>query len=136
VTKRRSNPRTSNVRTYLKRTAHASADDCEAWNFKIIPKTAMITGLVPLSLDPDTVHGDFMQIKYHKGQANEQNYSREGSRITFKRWQAGQVAKHMDSPEVEDFAADKNANKEHARKYGCGTADAPKKDYEFKGYGE
>jgi hypothetical protein len=41
------------------------------------------------------------------------------------------VAKYMDSPEVEEFAADKTAAKEHVRKYGTGTeeGDAPKHDF-------
>jgi len=34
----------------------------------------------------------------------------------------------MDSKEVEAFAADKNAGKEHVRKYGDGTGDAPEKN--------
>ncbi|KAF2491969.1 hypothetical protein BU16DRAFT_467810 [Lophium mytilinum] len=101
----------------------------QSWTFKIIPKTAMITGLVSLSLDPDTVDKEFMQIKYHKDQANDKDYSHEGLGFSFKKWQADQVAKHMDSPEVEQFAADKSANKEHVRKYGSGTADAPKQDF-------
>jgi hypothetical protein len=41
----------------------------QAWTFKLIPKTATITGLVSLSLDPSTANSDFIQIKYHKDQA-------------------------------------------------------------------
>lgn len=36
--------------------------------------------------------------------------------------------KHMDSEEVKLFEADKGAGKEHVRRYGDGTADAPEKD--------
>ena len=81
-----------------------------------------------MSLDPETVHSDFIRVKYHKDQANDKHYSNEGLGFTFKKWQADQVAKHMDSKEVEAFAADKNAGKEHVRKYGSGTGDAPVKD--------
>lgn len=35
----------------------------------------------------------------------------------------------MDSKEVEEFAADKSAAKEHVKKYGSGTGDAPKQDF-------
>ena len=41
----------------------------QSWTFKIIPKTATINALVTLSLDPETVDSEFMQIKYHKDQA-------------------------------------------------------------------
>ena len=49
----------------------------QSWTFRIIPKTATITGLVSLSLDPGTVDSDFIQVKYHKDQANDKDYSRE-----------------------------------------------------------
>jgi hypothetical protein len=98
---------------------------------RIIPKTARITGLVSLSLDPDTADSDFIQVKYHKDQANDKDYSHEGLGFIFKKWQADQVAKHMDSPEVAEFEADKHAAKEPVRKYGTGTEEgqAPKEDF-------
>jgi hypothetical protein len=40
----------------------------QSWTFKLIPKTATINALVTLSLDPETVDSEFMQIKYHKDQ--------------------------------------------------------------------
>jgi hypothetical protein len=103
----------------------------QAWTFKIIPKTATITGLVSLSLDPATRDSEFMQIKYHKDQANDKDYSHEGLGFTFKKWQADNVMKHMDAPELKEFEADKNANKEEVRKYGTGkeSGDAPKHDF-------
>ncbi|KAI9758922.1 MAG: hypothetical protein M4579_002733 [Chaenotheca gracillima] len=102
----------------------------QSWTFKVIPKTATINALVSLSLDPATVDSDFIQVKYHKDQANDKDYSHEGLGFSFKKWQADQVMKHMDSPEVTQFEADKGANKEHVRKYGSGAAegDAPVKD--------
>ncbi|CZT12536.1 uncharacterized protein RAG0_16329 [Rhynchosporium agropyri] len=81
----------------------------QSWTFKVIPKTATINALVTLSLDPETVHSDFIRVKYHKDQANDKDYSHEGLGFTFKKWQADQVAKHMDSKEVEYFEADKTA---------------------------
>ncbi|KAG4426192.1 hypothetical protein IFR04_000658 [Cadophora malorum] len=100
----------------------------QSWTFKIIPKTATINALVTLSLDPETVHSDFIRVKYHKDQANDKDYSHEGLGFTFKKWQADQVAKHMDSREVEAFEADKTAGKEHVRKYGDGKGEAPEKN--------
>lgn len=100
----------------------------QSWTFKIIPKTATINALVTLSLDPETVHSDFIRVKYHKDQANDKDYSHEGLGFTFKKWQADQVAKHMDSEEVAAFEADKNAGKEQVRKYGSGTGQAPEKN--------
>lgn len=100
----------------------------QSWTFKVIPKTATINALVTLSLDPETVHSDFIRVKYHKDQANDKDYSHEGLGFTFKKWQADQVAKHMDSKEGAAFEADKNAGKEHVRKYGDGKGDAPQKD--------
>jgi hypothetical protein len=92
----------------------------QSWTFKIIPKTATINALVTLSLDPETVHRDFIRVKYHKDQANDKDYSHEGLEFSFKKWQADQVAKHIDSKDVEVFIGDKDAAKEHVRKYGDG----------------
>jgi len=103
----------------------------QSWTFRLIPKTATITGLVSLSLDPATKDSDFMQIKYHKDQANDKDYSHDGLGFSFKKWQADNVVKHMDAPELKEFEADKSAAKEHVRKYGTGTeeGDAPKSDF-------
>jgi len=99
----------------------------QSWTFKIIPKTATINALVSLSLDPGTVDSDFIQVKYHKDQANDKDYSHEGLGFSFKKWQADQVMKHMDSKEVEAFIGDKDAAKEKVNTYGSGSGDAPKK---------
>ncbi|KEF61774.1 uncharacterized protein A1O9_03344 [Exophiala aquamarina CBS 119918] len=103
----------------------------QSWTFKLIPKTATINALVSLSLDPDSIgeNEDFIRVKYHKDQANDKDYSHEGLGFSFKKWQADNVAKNMDSKEVEAFIADKGAAKEAVRKYGDGTGDAPKKDF-------
>jgi hypothetical protein len=50
---------------------------------------------------PATVDSDFIRVKYHEGQANDDDHSNEGLGASFKKWQADHVAKHMDSPEVE-----------------------------------
>ncbi|KAL9115999.1 MAG: hypothetical protein Q9227_000367 [Pyrenula ochraceoflavens] len=100
----------------------------QSWTFKVIPKTATINAIVSLSLDPGTVDSDFIQVKYHKDQANDKDYSHEGLGFTFKKWQADNVMKNMDSKEVEAFIGDKNATKEHVRRYGTGEGEAPKKD--------
>ncbi|KZF24129.1 hypothetical protein L228DRAFT_245012 [Xylona heveae TC161] len=103
----------------------------QSWTFRLIPKTATINALVSLSLDPATVDSEFIQVKYHKDQANDKDYSHEGLGFSFKKWQADQVAKHMDSKEVEVFAADKGAAKEPVKKYGTGAAEehAPEKNF-------
>ncbi|KAG7042512.1 FAD dependent oxidoreductase [Colletotrichum scovillei] len=102
----------------------------QSWTFKLIPKTATINALVSLSLDPGTVDSDFIQVKYHKDQANDKDYSHEGVGFSFKKWQADNVIKVMDSKEVEAFAADKDASKNKVKKYGTGKTegDAPIKD--------
>ncbi|KAI4124248.1 MAG: hypothetical protein LQ338_004906 [Usnochroma carphineum] len=104
--------------------------NAQSWTFKIIPKTATINALVSLSLDPATENSDFIRVKYHKDQANDKDYSHEGLGFTFKKWQADQVMKHMDSPEVQQFEADKGAGKEGVHTYGSGAAEgkAPTKD--------
>ncbi|KAF2668114.1 hypothetical protein BT63DRAFT_415615 [Microthyrium microscopicum] len=108
----------------------------QTWEFRIPPlpakmKTARVTGLVSLVLDPETKDSEFMQIKYHKDQANEKDYSHEGIGFHFKKWQADQVAKHMDAPEVKEFEADKSAAKEPVTQHGTGKEEgnAPKKDF-------
>ncbi|KAH9905731.1 hypothetical protein F4778DRAFT_677238 [Xylariomycetidae sp. FL2044] len=102
----------------------------EEWTFKIIPKTATVNALVSLSLDPATVDSDFIRVKFHKDQANDKDYSNEGLGATFKKWQADNVSKHMDSPEVAAFEADKDAGKRKRPTYGSGGSDgnAPVKD--------
>lgn len=100
----------------------------QSWTFKLIPKTATINALVSLSLDPATVDSDFIRIKYHKDQANDKDYSHEGVGFSFKKWQADNVMKHMDSPEVAEFEKDKGAGKEHVRTYGDGKGEAREKD--------
>jgi hypothetical protein len=105
----------------------------QSWTFRLIPKTATITGLVSLSLDPNSLHSDFMQIKYHKDQANDKDYSHEGLGFTFKKWQADNVVKHMDAPELKEFEADKGAGKEEVRRYGTGTEEGGAPKGEFRG---
>jgi hypothetical protein len=102
----------------------------EAWTFKVIPKTAIINALVSLSLDPATIDSDFIRVKYHKDQANDKDYSNEGLGATFKKWQADNVAKHMDQPELKEFEADRDASKAPRKKYGTGKkdGDAPVQD--------
>ena len=102
----------------------------QSWTFKIIPKTASINAIVSLSLDPATVNSDFIQVKYHKDQANDKDYSHEGLGFSFKKWQADQVMKHMDNPEVAEFKADEGAAKTSVNTYGSGGKDgqAPVRD--------
>ena len=103
----------------------------QSWTFKLIPKTATINALVSLSLDPDTVDSEFVQVKYHKDQANDKDYSHEGVAFSFKKWQADNVMKYMNSKEVAHFEKDKGAQKEEVRRYGTGDerGDAPKKEF-------
>ena len=102
----------------------------QSWTFRVIPKTATINALVSLSLDPGTVDSDFIQVKYHKDQANDKDYSHEGLGFSFKKWQADNVVKYMDDDRVKEFEKDKNAGKEAVRTYGDGKGDAPVKDFQ------
>jgi hypothetical protein len=92
----------------------------QSWTFKVIPKTATINALVSLSLEPESAESEFIRVKYHKDQANDKDYSHEGLGFSFKKWQADQVAKNMDSPEVAQFEADKDAGKTEVNRYGDG----------------
>ncbi|KAK2614258.1 hypothetical protein N8I77_001104 [Diaporthe amygdali] len=102
----------------------------QEWTFKVIPKTAVVNAIVSLSLDPATIDSDFIQVKYHKDQANEKDYSNEGFGAVIKKFQADKVVNLMDSAEVKQFEADKDAGKEKRREYGTGKkeGDAPVKD--------
>ncbi|KAI1871551.1 uncharacterized protein JN550_004545 [Neoarthrinium moseri] len=90
------------------------------WTFKFIPKTAVINPLVSLSLDPASIDSDFIRAKYHKDQANDKDYPNDGLGASFKKLQADNVARYMDSPEVESFKGDRNAGKEQRLQYGRG----------------
>jgi len=96
-----------------------------------MPKTATINALVSLSLDPATVDSDFIQVKYHKDQANDKDYSHTGLGFSFKKWQADNVVKYMNSDEVKHFEKDKTAAKEDVRRHGAGdeSGNAPKKSF-------
>jgi len=96
-----------------------------------MPKTATINALVSLSLDPATVDSDFIQVKYHKDQANDKDYSHTGLGFSFKKWQADNVVKYMNSDEVKHFEKDKAAAKEDVRRHGAGdeSGNAPKKSF-------
>jgi hypothetical protein len=50
----------------------------QTWTFAGIHKSTTINALVSLSLDPATKDSDFIQVKYHKDQANSKDYSHEG----------------------------------------------------------
>jgi len=66
-----------------------------------------------------------------KDQANDKEYSHEGVGFSFKKWQADQVAKHMDSEEVQSFKDDSGAAKTPVKTYGSGkpSDNAPIKDF-------
>lgn len=83
-----------------------------------------------LSLDPASLDSDFIRVKYHKDQANEKDYSNDGFGAFIKKWQADNVPKIMDAPELKPFEADKDAGKEKRPEYGSGDkkGDAPVKD--------
>ena len=94
-----------------------------------MPKPTTINALVTLSLDPETVHSDFMRVKYHKDQTKDKDYNHEGLGFAFKKQQVDQVAKHIDSKEVEAFKANAGTGKEQPRKYSDGKAQAPEKNF-------
>ncbi|MCJ1353346.1 MAG: hypothetical protein MMC33_003331 [Icmadophila ericetorum] len=104
----------------------------QTWTFRLIPKSTTINALVSLSLDPATTSSDFIQVKYHKDQANDKDYSHSGLGFHFKKWQADNVAKHMDAEEVKVFEGDKGAGKMEPKVWGSGAAEegkAPVKDF-------
>lgn len=102
----------------------------QTWTFPGGIKSATINALVSLSLDPSTTSSDFIQVKYHKDQANAKDYSHTGPGFAFKKWQADKVAGMMDSEDVKAFEGDQGEElEEGVRKYDSGTAEAPKKQF-------
>ena len=101
----------------------------QTWVFPGGVKSATINALVSLSLDPASAEADFIQVKYHKDQANRKDYSHTGPGFAFKKWQADKVAGMMDSEDVQAFKEDdKEYLSESVRKYEDGVDQAPKKD--------
>ncbi|KAF2143389.1 uncharacterized protein K452DRAFT_247919 [Aplosporella prunicola CBS 121167] len=86
----------------------------QTWVFGSSSKTARVISLVSLSLDPDTVDSDFIQVRCHNDQITDQDhgYGYEGLGSIFKKWQADNVARYMDSPEAAESDADRSAAKE------------------------
>ncbi|RPD52790.1 hypothetical protein L227DRAFT_514238, partial [Lentinus tigrinus ALCF2SS1-6] len=99
----------------------------KTWTFPGNIKSTTINALVSLSFDPES---DFIQVKYHKDQANGKVYSHTGPGFAFKKFQADKVAGMMVSPDVQAFKADaREDNREDVRTYGSGTDKAPQKSF-------
>ncbi|KDQ55153.1 hypothetical protein JAAARDRAFT_79960 [Jaapia argillacea MUCL 33604] len=95
----------------------------QTWTFlPPFTKSVTINALVSLSLDPATKDSDFIQVKYHKDQANEKDYSHKGIGFWFKKWQSDHVMDWMSMPEVKQFEADRNAGNEDVKTYQDGKA--------------
>lgn len=80
-----------------------------------------------LSLHLEMVHSDFIRVKYHNDQANDKDYSHEDFGFISKKWQADQVAKHMNNKETGAFKADVGDGKETPEKYSDRRVQAPEK---------
>ncbi|GAB0137377.1 hypothetical protein EsDP_00005645 [Epichloe bromicola] len=78
----------------------------QRWTPRLLPKAVTLNSLITLSLDPATVHGDFIRVKHHKDQNNEKDYSHQGLGFSLKKWQADNVAKYINSDEVKYFEKD------------------------------
>lgn len=107
-------PHTHNLITTIPNQSH------KTWTFRLLPKSTTINALVSLSLAPATLDTDFIQVKYHKDQANAKDYSHSGLGFDFKKWQADHVAPHMDAAEVKAFEGDRGAGKTAVRVHGSG----------------
>ncbi|KAK3179784.1 hypothetical protein K4F52_008862 [Lecanicillium sp. MT-2017a] len=81
----------------------------QKWTFAIIPKSITMDGIVTLRLDPETVDKDFIRIKYHKDQANEEDYDHKGLGFNFKQWQADNLPKYLNVADIKAFENDKDA---------------------------
>lgn len=79
----------------------------QAWTFPLIPKTAVVNALVSLSLDPATSESDFPQIKYHKDQADQRDYSHHGIGHVLKKFQAERASWWQNDDRVQAFKGDK-----------------------------
>ncbi|KAG5974727.1 hypothetical protein E4U56_004281 [Claviceps arundinis] len=83
----------------------------QKWTFRLLPKTVTLKSLVTLSLEPESVRaGDFLRIKYHKDQNSEKGLSHEGIWFTIKKWQADNMPKWTDIPELKQFEQDNKVN--------------------------
>jgi hypothetical protein len=103
----------------------------QSWTFKFIPKAVTITGLVSLGLDPATRDSSFIQIKYHKEQANEKDPIHKGLGFSFKKWQADNIVEHMNEPDLKQFEADNDAGKACVGKHSTSKKEgsAPKRGF-------
>ncbi|KAK3293876.1 uncharacterized protein B0H64DRAFT_174519 [Chaetomium fimeti] len=83
------------------------------WRPKLVPvpKVIRLRALVSLALDPASVDGGFIRVKYHKDQASVEDYSKEGVAAMLKKWQAEATAKVLSTvdSDVRVFAADKGS---------------------------
>jgi len=58
---------------------------------KSSPKPQPSTRSCPSPSRPTPIDSDFIQLKNHKDQANDKDYSHEGLGFSFKKWQADTV---------------------------------------------
>ncbi|EGX96359.1 hypothetical protein CCM_01015 [Cordyceps militaris CM01] len=80
---------------------------CHKWTLPVMPKTVTICSMISLSLEPETAESSFVRIKYHKDQANEQDFTHAGIGFNLKQWQADQLPKYLNDDELKHFEADK-----------------------------
>lgn len=83
----------------------------QQWTLRGLQKSITMRHLISLSLDPKS-DKDFIQVKYHKDQANEKDYTHSGLGFNFRQWQADNVAKYLNLDELKAFEGDKAAQKE------------------------
>ncbi|KAK4125066.1 hypothetical protein N657DRAFT_643869 [Parathielavia appendiculata] len=81
------------------------------WQPKLVPKTLTLKSLVSLSLDPATVDGEFIRVKYHKDQATAKDYSNEGLGAMLKKWQVEATTAILSAVDsnLQAFVHDKGA---------------------------
>ena len=83
--------------------------NAQKWTFALLNKSATLNSMISLKLDPETVDGDFIRIKYHKDQANEKDYSHQGLGFSFKQWQADNLPRFLNVEEIKAFEKDQDA---------------------------
>lgn len=88
----------------------------QRWTPRLVPTSITVNTLVSLSLDPATVDGDFLQVKYHKEQANDKDYSHEGLGFHLKKWQADKTAEYLTAPELKAFEGDRKVAGSHEQR--------------------
>ncbi|KAG6038065.1 hypothetical protein E4U41_004599 [Claviceps citrina] len=88
----------------------------QKWTFRLLPKTVTLKSLVTLSLEPESLRGDFLRVTCHKDQNSGKDLSHEGVWFAVRKWQADNMPGWLGMEGVKYFEKDNIARQAEVKK--------------------